>query len=484
MVKKQFQDKKILIVGLGVLGGGVATTKWFLKRGAEITVTDLKSREELKKSICALGNDAKKIKFILGAHNEEDFKQADLIVVNPAVKILGNKFLETAMRLKKPVTNDLALFLDEVKNPIIAVTGTRGKTTTTNWIAHFLKAHFPKIHASGNSSDEALLALSERFSKDKKTPAVLELSSFQLEIANRATRAPDIAVVTNLYQDHINRHDAIKNYALAKANIYKNQTERQKLILNFDNEWARYFVNQKPKANVYFISLRPLPKNMNGVYVRGNTVVFRDGKKESVVYGEQTLKLLWARGEHNLYNFLNAALASFLAGVSWKEIEKRIATLPDIFLRQEIIIKKKNFIVVNDSAGTSPDAAIAALKRFSREGKIIFITGGTDKQLEFKKLADEIKNTIEPENLFFLNGSATRKLMRELETRHYFRNKKKNTFEDLKDVLLAAHKKMSGTYSHLPIIVLFSPGAASFEKFRNEFDRGEKFGEYSKQIFK
>lgn len=481
MVKKQFQNKKILIVGLGTLGGGIATTKWFLKRGAEVIVTDMRSRDELKKSIATLGNDSKKVKFVLEKHNEEDFKNADLIVVNPAVKILGNKFLEIAIKLKKPIVNDLTLFLEDVKNPIIAVTGTRGKTTTANWIAHFLKSKFPKVCASGNSSNEALLALSERFLKDVKTPAVLELSSFQLEIADHVGTAPDIAVVTNIYQDHMNRHDTIKNYVLAKAHIFKNQKEGQSVVLNFDNEWTQFFVNQKSKSEIYYFSLHILPKNKHGLYVHGNTIVFRDKKKETVIYGEQTLKLLWARGEHNLYNFLAAALASFLGGISWKEIEKRIATLPDIFLRQEIIIKKKNFIVVNDSAGTSPDAAIAALKRFSREGKILYITGGTDKQLEFKKLADEIKNTIEPENLFLLNGSATRKIVRELETRHYFRNKKKNTFEDLKDLLVHAHKR---AVAMSDVIVLFSPGAASFEKFENEFDRGKKFGEYSKQIFK
>ncbi len=468
-------------MGLGILGGGIATTKWFLKRGAEITVTDLRRREELKKSIAVLGNDSKKIKFVLEKHNEEDFKNADFIVVNPAVRILGNKFLEIAAKMKKQIVSDLTLFLKEVKNPIIAVTGTRGKTTTTNWIAHFLKSRFPKACASGNSSDEALLALSERFLKDAKTPAVLELSSFQLEIADRAHQAPGVSVITNIYQDHMNRHDTMKNYVLAKANIFKNQKEGQYLVLNFDNEWTQFFVNQKPKSEIYFFSLRALPKSKYGLYVHGNTIMFRDKKKESVIYKEQILQLLWARGEHNLYNFLAAALASFLSGVSWKEIEKRIITLPDIFLRQEIIIKKKNYTVVNDSAGTSPDAAIAALRRFSREGKIIYITGGTDKQLEFKKLADEIKSTIEPENLFFLNGSATRRLIRELETRHYFRNQKKNTFEDLKDLLTHVRKRV---ILMSDVIVLFSPGAASFEKFENEFDRGKKFAEYSKQVFK
>jgi UDP-N-acetylmuramoylalanine-D-glutamate ligase len=209
------------------------------------------------------------------------------------------------------------------------------------------------------------LALSERFLKDIKTPAVLELSSFQLEIENHETRAADVAAITNIYQDHINRHDTIK-IMYSQKRIFKNQKEGQSLVLNFDNEWTQFFVNQKSKSKIYFFSLRILPKNKYGLYVHGNTIVFRDEKKEAVIYGEQTLKLLWARGEHNLYNFLAAALASFLSGISWKEIEKRIATLPDIFLRQEVIIKKKNFTVVNDSAERR-DAAIAALKRFSRE---------------------------------------------------------------------------------------------------------------------
>src|SRR3989338_520858 len=177
----ELKGEKVLVVGLGVFGGGVATMKWLAKQGAILTVTDLRTRAELGDSIRALGSVSKKIKLVLGEHRLQDFKNSNLIVVGPGVKLIGNNFLATAKKKGIPIVNDLLLFLENAKNPIVAITGTRGKTTTTNWTAHFLRAKYKKMKASGNSSNDAFLKLLLRLAEDKKTPAVLEISSFQLE---------------------------------------------------------------------------------------------------------------------------------------------------------------------------------------------------------------------------------------------------------------------------------------------------------------
>ncbi|MDO8751933.1 MAG: Mur ligase family protein, partial [Candidatus Wolfebacteria bacterium] len=157
------RGKKVLVMGLGLLGGGVATTKWLVKQGARVTVTDLKTRKELLPSIKALGLAAKKVRFVLGRHDEEDFRAHDYIVVNPGVP-KESPYLKIAKRAHIRIINDAVLFFEYLpkENPIIAVTGTRGKTTTTNWIAHLLRARWPNVRAAGNTPENPLLKELER----------------------------------------------------------------------------------------------------------------------------------------------------------------------------------------------------------------------------------------------------------------------------------------------------------------------------------
>jgi len=472
-----FKNKKILVMGLGSLGGGIAATKWLVRHGAKVTVTDSRSREKLKDSIKKLGSAAKKVKFVLGEHREADFKNNDIVVVNPAVPH-ESKYLAIARKHKKLLVNDAQLFFDTVQNPIVAVTGTRGKTTTTNWIAHFLKFKHLQAVAAGNSSDVALLALTDKL-KDKKNPAVVELSSWQLELLPGAKRAPDVAIITNIYPDHLNRYESIKDYASAKANIFRGQDKSQNLILNADNSWTRFFLKFRPASGILFFSKKSLAKNQNGIFIMNGAIYFRDGGQAEKVISERIIREFSFRGEHNVENLLASLLASHLLGMDWAVLAKKIGTLPDILYREEVIMKKKNLMVVNDSAGTSPDAVIAAIKRFVPQGNTILITGGTDKNLDFGDLAGVMKKYLKPENAYFLNGSATKKLVTTLKRVGYFGKKPPQVYEDLTEILAfvkAAINPKRGT------TVVFSPGAASFEKFKNEFDRGEKFNLYSKQI--
>lgn len=465
---ENWKEKKVLVMGLGVLGGGLATAKWLVEQGAKVTVTDLRSRQELANSIKSLGLTAKKINFVLEKHRLSDFQKNEVIVVNPAVR-RESEFLRAAKKSGRILTNDAKIFFDSVENPIIAVTGTRGKTTTTNWITHLLKGKYSKVVAAGNSSDIALLDLASRLS-DKKTPVIIELSSWQLEFLNNSDRGPDIAVITNIYPDHLNRYKNIRDYASAKANIFKNQKVGQFLILNKDNDWTRFFLIKKPRASIYFFS--------------GHDKKIISDKKNILPAGFLN-KFILEKGEHNVANLLAAAAAARLFGLNWLEIKKRIKNLPAISYRQEVILKKNNLAIINDSAGTSPDAVIAAIERFRKQGRVFLVTGGTDKNLIFKDLAQKIKEDIGPSDLFLLNGSATKKLLKELEKMRYFKNQPVRLFEDLGNLLKTAnlYSGQIGLAKEKRFLV-FSPGAASFEKFKNEFDRGDKFNSLVKKIFK
>jgi len=478
---KQKAKEKVLIVGLGVLGGGLATTKWFLKRGAEVTVTDLRTRAKLATSIKALGKDAKKVRFVLGRHSVDDFKTHDLIVANPAVR-RESLFLAVARKAGGRIVNDASIFFDEVQTPVIAVTGTRGKTTTANWIAHFLG-----VRAGGNSSaDLPLLKLLGELKPRRY--AVVELSSWQLELTGQSRKAPDIAVITNIYRDHLNRYRGMNEYAGAKANIFKLQTRNQRLILNADNEWTPFFLkrlaNCRIQPRVFFFSRKPLARGRNGVWVDRRSVYFRDGKRTEQVVGSKEFHALQAWGDHNIENLLAAVLAARLAGVSWARIRAGSRTLPQMQYREEIIFSRKNITIVNDSAGTSPDATVAALRRF-RGNRVVLLAGGTDKELDFREWATIVARFVTPHDLLLLRGSATNKMIAELTRIGYFKSEKPQIFEALPAMLRSAKKLSTTPYTPhpIPVVILFSPGAASFEKFKNEFDRGERFSVGIRQIY-
>ncbi len=250
----EFKNKKVLIFGLGLLGGGIATTNWFLKQGARVTVTDLKSEKELAPSLKKIKG---KFKLRLGGHDEKDIDANDLIVLNQDVP-LKSKYIQYAIKNGKDVENESALFYKYFDKPVIGVTGTRGKTTTVAWINHFLNSKFRSSRA-GNSTTHQFLKVLDRSSK--LDIAVTEMPSFQLELFADKNFAPEIAVVTNIYQDHLNRHGTMKEYVETKSQLFKNQSSENYLILNPTNKWTNFLVSLKPKAKILYSE-----KFLYGVY--------------------------------------------------------------------------------------------------------------------------------------------------------------------------------------------------------------------------
>ena len=463
-------NKKVLVAGLGILGGGVATCRWLLHHKAKLTITDLKTRKELKNSLKKLKSSRQKIRLVLGKHRKEDFQNNDVIIANPAMKF-NNPYLQEARKKNRIVENEITIFFRFNTNPVIGITGTRGKTTTTNWIAYLLKGKFSQTIKGGNTPDSPVLSFLDKLKP--KQPVVLELSCFQLELLQHYS--PHIAVITNLYRDHLNRYKTMKNYARTKANIFLFQNKDDYLILNKDNNWTNFFLSLHPQSQVYFTSHYPLPLAKKGLYQKQNKLYFQNNRKQELIGDIKQFRHQW--GEHNLNNLMRAILAAKLFGLTTRQIKKQITTLPPIPFRQQLVIKQKNLQIINDSASTSPEAVVAALRRFSqvKNSNLILITGGTDKNLDFHFLAQEIKKIIAPNNLILLNGSATKKLILRLKKFSYPliqqpRESLKNCWKD------ALQKTKPGKEN----IIIFSPGGSSFEKFKNEFDRGEQFNKLVK----
>jgi len=466
------KNKKVLLVGLGTLGGGLAMANFLIREGAKLTITDLKNRHDLAVPLSKLCGF---VDLVLGEMKEQDFKNNEIIIFNSAVYYKNQRVL-FAEKERKTILNDYLLFdscLKKRKQRItIGVTGTRGKTTVTNWIHHFL----PDFIMGGNMPNMGLLDIIPNTSK--KENFVLELSSSQLEFGDKNTNVPHIAVITNIYEDHLNRYQGIEEYMDAKANIFLNQTEKDFLILSKDNQYTDYFLAKKPKANIYFVSLKNLPENLSGLFVNEfNEIIFQENGQKNMI--------IEIAGDMPIYkknNLLDSMLATFLQIKNWKIIKSKIDTLPQILFRQEIIYNNEQCIVVNDSASTIPEATMVAIDSLKDKNKELFlITGGTDKNLNFSELADKIKRDVKKENFYLLFGSATKKLVQALIEINYFtKNEEVKIYDSLEkiiiDLLVKINKKSKNT-------ILFSPGASSFELFLNEFDRGNKFNGIINKIF-
>jgi len=461
------RGKHVLVFGLGLLGGGLATTQWLLREGAIVRVTDKKDHKALRTTLNTLGSHPR-LSFTLGRHSEEDIVWADLVVVNPGVP-KESPYLSLARKLKKPLWNDTALFFSRTTRPIIGVTGTRGKTTVTAWIAQLLSQKGRVITPTGNTPDNPLLQeIRRRISG--RTPVVAELSSWQLELLPVSHRAPHVAVITNLYPDHLNRYRSIRQYADAKANIFLHQKKNDVLIVNADHPWTQYFLRKGPRSKILYASVRPLKKGMEGICIKdGNAIVRIKGKTHTMFSVERFRK---ERGEHNLMNLLQATLASMIASPSLKITEEKTLKLIAPRFRQEIILKRKGLVVVNDTTATSPDGTIAALRRFCPQGKVVLIAGGTDKELDFADLAKEMRAHLTQRQIILLEGSATKKLRTTLGSW----GKSISEEQTLLACLGRAIRVTKQEKEH--VTILFSPGSASFEKFKNEFDRGEQFNTF------
>jgi UDP-N-acetylmuramoylalanine--D-glutamate ligase len=424
--KKFFQGKKITMLGLGVLGRGAGVAKFLAECGAQLTITDLKTKKDLAPSLTRLKK-FKGITYVLGAHDMADFQNADMIIKAAGVPF-DSEYINEAKKRGIPVEMDASCFAKFFKGTIIGVTGTRGKTTTTFLIHEILKKAKKKVYLGGNIQGVATLPL---LKKVKKGDIVLcELDSWQLQGFGDAKVSPQIAIFTNFYEDHMNYYGGdMKRYFGDKANIFLYQKKDDVLICG---EGVGSSITTKSKKIT--------------------------AKKEDIPRNWK-LKL---RGEHNRENASYAYHAGKVLGMPESVIKKVLETFPGVPGRLELIGAHKGVHFCNDTTATVPLAtqnAICALE----EKPIILITGGTDKNLKYEDLAKDITRSVK--ELVFLPGTATEKIKKSLPQK--FRYKETRSMKEA--VSYAFKKAKKGD------VILLSPGAASFGLFKNEYDRGEKF---------
>ncbi|MBP5251969.1 MAG: UDP-N-acetylmuramoyl-L-alanine--D-glutamate ligase [Treponema sp.] len=494
------KEKKVTVMGLGLNGGGEACVRFFLKYGAIVTVTDMKTKEQLKPTIDSIAKDKtlplENLTYVLGEHRIQDFSEADCVIKNPGVKYEGNKFLAAA----KAIETDISIFLHFTKAPIIAVTGSKGKSSTVSAIDYGLKAAGSTSFLGGNITVSPLTFLEQT---TKNTPVVLELSSWQLrDLRGRKALKPKIAIITKIVPDHQNFYGAMDPYVDDKRLIYADQDENDFAIFDADDDgylketsspkegctcWGDDFASEA-KAKVLRYSSKEFTKPFKGVFQKN-----KEGFVNINAKTECLIKSLMVPGPHNRINVLNASLVLYLMKVEPDCIQKVMSVWTGIPHRLEYFYEwdctsGKKIAFYNDSCSTVPEAAAAASQSF--ESRVIFITGGTDKNLDFLPLArtlnGESGTKFPPEEIYLLSGTGTDKLVPLLDERGVKYEGPFDSLEVLLSVLkanLETGRKNKDAEESEKLNVVFSPGCTSFGMFANEFDRGNSFKKYVEKLF-
>jgi UDP-N-acetylmuramoylalanine--D-glutamate ligase len=436
--KKYFKNKKITVMGLGLLGRSIAYTKFLAECGADLTVTDLKTEEQLKTSLKELKK-FKNIKYVLGKHNLADFKNRDMVIKSAGVP-LDSPFINEARKNNIPIEMDASLFAKLAPEVmIIGVTGTRGKSMTTMLIYEILKSNEKslkrKIYLGGNVRGGATLPL---LSKVKEGDiVVLELDSWQLQGWGVAKISPHISVFTTFMRDHMNYYkNDEKRYFADKANIFKYQKKGDVLIIRPDMK-------------------KLIPKTLSKLVVA----------KASNVKGYD----FKVPGKHQLENLACAVEVANQFKIPISNIKKVVKNFKGVEGRLEYMKTVRGVKIYNDNNATTPEATIAGLEALGSKRNIVLICGGADKGLETKIFAKAIDKYCKA--VVLLSGTGTYKLL-------------KNKIKTNK--MIVANLKDAIKYSLQNVkkgdTILFSPAFASFGMFTNEYDRNDQFVKIIKKI--
>ncbi len=442
--------RRVTVMGLGLFGGGAGVARFLVRAGAKVVVTDLKPEAELREPAAALR--PLPVELHLGRHEEEDFRNADLVVVNPAVPG-SSPFL----RLARAIETEINLFFKLCRaGTIVGVTGSNGKTTTTALTGEILRRGPCRVWVGGNIGGSLLESVEEIRREDL---VVLELSSFQLERLAPLRRSPNVAVVTNLSPNHLDRHGTMEDYAAAKRWIVAHQGRDDWKVLNGDDPAVRAFGAAAPSRNMHF-SLRDRV-DCGALAEEGAITLFTGGSMFKLDVSRRRLP-----GRFNLQNMAAAAAASFAAaGRRWEGwrafAEDTLNAFPGVEHRLEFVAEKGGVRYCNDSKATDGEATIAALEALP--GPVVLILGGYDKKLPFDSLARAISE--KPVRACLLLGQTAPAIEAALRAQ-----------PRVPEIVRVGSIEEAVRFPARPgETVLLSPACASWDMFRNFEERGRLF---------
>ena len=436
---------KVLVVGLARTG--VATAKFLKAKGSIVTTTEMKPKEEMEEALREL--EGMDLRMEWGGHRTEAFLQQDLIVVSPGVD-LKIEPIQAAIKKGIRIISEIELAYQFIHIPIIAVTGTNGKTTTTLLIGEMLKEEGKRAGVGGNVGDPLILFAE---GGDRWEVLVAEISSFQLEAIEDFR--PRFSILLNITEDHLDRYTSYDEYIEAKGRIFINQNSGDVAILNGDDPIVMG-LREKVKAKKISFSLRK--KLDEGAFSNGQKITLRLGAKgENYSLAKTPLK-----GIHNVENMMAALTAARVYGCSKKAIQAALNRFQGLEHRLEFVREIEGVRFYNDSKGTNVGSVVKSLQSFSEP--VILIAGGKDKNGDLSPLRELIQSRVKG---LILIGEAKERMDRELGDLTDTAMAK--TLEEA--VLLAYQTARKGD------VVLLSPACSSFDMFRDYKERGKVFKE-------
>lgn len=438
-MKQDYCNKHIVVVGAGK--SGIALARHLSQRGAQVTLSDQRAAGQIRD----LGQlDGLSISYDLGGHNIELFKTSDLIAISPGVPTNAPPLVE-ARKHGVSVVGEIEIAARELTAPVIAVTGTNGKSTTTSLIGEVLKQQSGQVFVGGNLGTPLLEAC------DSGADAVVvELSSFQLETIDQFR--PDIALLLNLSSDHLDRYNSLDEYYAAKLRIFNNLGEGAFAVLNADDNEVCRLCDDLSGQQIWF-SARG--RDVRGLVRRGSSL-FWNVDSEELTFDLTQLQL---RGEHNVENAMAALVAVLLHGCDPQQAWKSICAYAGLEHRTQLVAQINGVDYYNDSKGTNVGSVVKSLEGFT---SVILIAGGKDKGGDYAPLIPVLKERVKQ---LILIGQATERMTKELAGACPIRKS-----DDMSAaVVLAADTAESGD------VVLLSPACSSFDMYDNFEQRGDDF---------
>ena len=436
----ELRGKKVLVVGLARTG--IECARFLVNQGAKVSVSDLRSETDLSQEIEALNE--LPIRYLLGGEERHWLNEVDLVVPSPGVPA-ANSLLQEACSRGIEILSEVELAYRFFRFPIVAITGTNGKSTTTTLVGLMLKANGTRVFVGGNIGAPLI-----GFVGGDWQWGVVEISSFQLEWIQEFR--PRLAVLLNLTEDHLDRYPDFAAYGRAKERIFENQTLRDIAILNRDDPLV-WGMRQGRSARIISFGFSEVDE---GVFTKSEEIVWRDGSSEE----RFPLGHVKIQGVHNVENMMAAIAVAKAIGIPAQIIQQTLEEFPGLEHRLEFIRDKAGVRYYNDSKGTNVGAVVKSLASFSVP--VILLAGGVDKGGDYGVLRDGVRKTVKRLVLF---GAAKETIAKALGAL---------TETVIVDDMDAA---VRDAYQHaLPgDVVLLSPACSSFDMFHNYAERGRVF---------
>jgi UDP-N-acetylmuramoylalanine--D-glutamate ligase len=456
-----WSGQRVLI--LGAARQGLALARYLVRQGALVTLNDQRSPEQLE--VARMAHAHLPIDWVLGEHPLHLLDSADLVCISGGVP-LTLPIVQEAQRRGMPLTNDTQIFMDAVPCPVIGITGSAGKTTTTTLLGRMAQATVKapqKAWVGGNIGLPLVDHLEEIQSDDL---VILEISSFQLE---QMTTSPHVAAILNITPNHLDRHGTLEAYTAAKARLIQFQSKKDVAVLNPADAGSWGLHDQVAGRLVTFNMQHPAP-GQSGVYFQDDRIWLYDGQQEAEIMPQSAILL---RGTHNLSNVMAACAIAFAAGFPIEAMRSGVESFGGVPHRLEFVRTWRGSQWYNDSIATAPERTTAAIHSFSEP--LVLMLGGRDKNLPWEDLGVLIRQRVDHVILF---GEAAGKIQNaigpiELGQRPY----SLSICQDLYEAVQAtAQVAQPGD------VVLLSPGGTSFDQFKDFEERGERFKEWVNQL--